>query len=351
MPNPIPSNTTTDEQPDYERGLFLSEKMGLEFNSVGRSGIITQLIVSQGFAMLFLIPIILFFGIRNLLGGSILVASLAAGGTGAALITLGIIALLRVKGSHSPGIYLKSSTDTRYRIRAIIPPRRPSYGFRQWAEVTLHVKPKEQTTADTVTPDALDAEHGGFEPLIIRPWFGIARPKAYWLAAIICGIISAAFLLFLMQYIFGGWGGMLKDAGFLGYAGIGFTMVAGALGAELLYPIYIRVVPGQLDVFRYQFLGSGKPEVKTYDLRTIGICVDFGSFSIALEPPRVIGEPIPEFVAAKRWPHTKVHPEGHTPDYFSLALSPGRMLNCQRLVQAARTTEPTPQLPIDKLLG
>lgn len=128
-------------------------------------------------------------------------------------------------------------------------------------------------------------------------------------------------------------------------------MVSGALGAELIFPVYIRIVPGRLDIFRYGFLGSGKPSVETYDLRSIGLCVDFGSFSVALEPARTPGEPIPEFVAANRWPHAKTHPEGHAPDYFTLALSPGRLENCQRLIQAARTDEPTPDLPDDELLG
>ncbi|MCA9303230.1 MAG: hypothetical protein KC996_03820 [Phycisphaerales bacterium] len=340
-----------EPEPDFARGLYLSEKMGHEFSAVGKSSMLAQTILSQGFAILFIIPIALFYGIRNLLGGSILLAGLAAGVVGATLIILGIIAMARVRGGNNPGTSLKAATDSRYRIRAIIPKRRQNQGFRQWAEVTLHVKPKEPEEIQQLDVDDLDAERGGFEPIIVRPWFGIERRKRFWYATLVCGLIGVSILLFLMQFVFGGWSAMMKSGGFMTYAAFGFAMVSGAIGAELIYPVYIRIVPGRLDIFRYGFLGSGKPEVQTYDLRTIGLCVDFGTFTVALERPRPPGEPLPEFVASKRWPYAKIHPDGHTPDYFTLALSPGRMEHCQKLIQAARTTEPTPDLPDDELLG
>lgn len=336
---------------DFQRGLFLSEKMGQEFNGIGRSGVIAQLIISQGFAVLFLVPVVLFYIVRNLLKGPFWIAITIAAVAGATLIIGGIIAMVRINGTGSSSFNIRSTTDSRYRIRAIVPKRRQSYGFRQWAEVTLNVKPKEPEPEKIVEPQNLDAERGGFEPIILRPWFGISRPRAFWWTAIVCGIVGVSTLLYLLHFIVGGWSTMFQNTGFLAYAATGFAMVSGALGAELIFPVYIRVVPGRLDIFRYGFLGSGKPQVETYDLRTIGLCVDFGSYSVALEPARPPGEPLPEFVAAKRWPHAKTHPDGHSPDYFTLALCPGRLEYCQRIIQAARTDEATPDLPDDELLG
>ncbi|MBL4591802.1 MAG: hypothetical protein JKY96_07570 [Phycisphaerales bacterium] len=153
------------------------------------------------------------------------------------------------------------------------------------------------------------------------------------------------------QFLFGGWGPLLQNSGGFGYGGVGFALFCGAIIAEFCFPVYIRLAPGQLDIFRYDFLGSGKPAVKTYDLRTIGLCVDLGGYTVALEPPRPPGEPIPEFVPGKKITHLKTHPEGHVPDYFNLALTKNRTQLCQQIVQAARTDQPTPPLPKDQLVG
>lgn len=350
----LPNTSATpaaEPTPDYERGLFLSSKVGHEFNAISRSGILAQMVLSQGFAVLFIIPIVLFYCVRNLLGGPFYLAITIAGIAGVAIITGGIIAMVRIGGNGNAGLGIKGSTDSRYRIRASIPKRRQNPGFRQWAEVTLNVKPKEPEEIEHLDADDLEAERGGFEPIIVRPWFGIRRGSHYAVAVVICGIVGVVTLLYLMQFLVGGWGEMFKSSGLLMYAAFGFGLISGGLCAELIYPIYIRIVPGRLDVFRYGFLGSGKPEVKAYDLRTIGLCVDFGSFSVALEPPRPPGEPLPDLITMKKWPNHKVFPEEYRPDYFTLALSPGRMEHCQRLIQAARTTEPTPDLPDDELIG
>ncbi len=342
-----------EDQPDFDRGLFVCEKPGLEFSSAERSGLLVQLVTTQAFATLFLIPAAVFFILRNLAGASTLLTILATVLVAIPLLILGIITLTRLNtNTKKTGAYLKSETDSRYRIRAVIPSKRQSTGVRQWAEATLGTKPPEYTPP--LSPDELGFIQGGFEPLIIRPWFGVKHAKAYQRTAIICGITCVGALLYIFQLFSGGWGPMFQTMGFLGYAAAGFAMLSGVVCAELIFPTYIRLAPGRLDIFRYGFLGSGQPEVTTYDLRRIGLCVDFGSFTIALEPPRPPGEPLPEFVVRKNsgvHAKIKVHPEGHTPDYFCLALTPNRIEHCQRLIQAARTNEPTPDLPDNQLLG
>lgn len=38
--------------------------------------------------------------------------------------------------------------------------------------------------------------------------------------------------------------------------------------ATFIYPAYVRVVPGRMDVFRYPMFGRGRPEVESVDLRS-----------------------------------------------------------------------------------
>jgi hypothetical protein len=129
-------------------------------------------------------------------------------------------------------------------------------------------------------------------------------------------------------------------------------VMGSALGlAEFLWPVYLRLAPGRLDLFRYGALGRGDPRVTSYDLRRVGVCVNFAQCTIAIEPPREPGVPAPALVLAKKWPHFQQHPPGSVPDYLCVALCPGRTEFCQRLIQAARTDEPTPPLPDDRLLG
>ena len=136
---------------------------------------------------------------------------------------------------------------------------------------------------------------------------------------------------------------------FLGYPAMGLIMVGGIVAAELMWPVYVRLVPGQLDVFRYGFLGSGKPVVESFDLRKVGVCVDFGGYVIGIEPERAVGEPMPELVQKKRWPNGQAFPEGYQPMYFIVGLLRSRREFAQRLVQAARTDGPTPPVSMERL--
>lgn len=228
----------TSETPDYALGLFVCAKPGHEFASVGSSGVLVSLIATQGFAMLFLIPVVGFFALRNLAGASALVAGIGAG------VLMGLLSLL-----------------------------------------------------------------------------------------------------------LGGWGGVLKATGFMGYALTGAGMVGGLVSAELIWPVYLRIVPGRLDIFRYGFLGSGKPEVETHDLKVQGVCMDFGTYTMALEPERPVGERLPKLERGKRWPYGQVLPSDFQPRYLCLALVVGRLEIAQRVIQAARTDEATPVVSETELMG
>lgn len=339
------------ETPDYARGLFVCEKPGHEFASVGSSGALVSLIATQGFAMLFLVPIVVFFSLRNLMGASTLVAGLAAGVLGAIIMGGGLVLLVRVSGTrYKQGTYLKSETDSRYRVRAVIPKRRQTGKVMRWAEAAVHGEVRDGAER-VVEASELEYVRGGFDPIIVRPWFGLRRDRRFWATATVMGFVSAGLLLQMLSLLMGGWSGVLKSSGLMGYAMTGAGMVGGLVCAELIWPVYLRLVPGRLDVFRYGFLGSGDAAVETHDLRAEGVCVDFGTYTMALEPARPVGEPLPKLEQSKRWPHGQVLPADYQPRYVSLALVPGRREIAQRLIQAARTDEPTPAVSETELMG
>ncbi len=326
-------------------------KPGHEFASVGSSGVLVSLIATQGFAMLFLIPVVGFFALRNLAGASALVAGIGAGVLGLPILVGGIWLLRRVSAAgYKQGSYLTDETDSRFRVRAVIPKRRQTTRLMRWAELAVRGEAREES-GTLVDAASLGSVRGGFDPIIVRPWFGCMRGRGYWATAVVMGFASAGLLLGLLSLLLGGWGGVFRATGFMGYALTGAGMVGGLVSAELIWPVYLRIVPGRLDIFRYGFLGSGKPEVETHDLKAQGVCMDFGTYTMALEPERPIGERLPKLERGKRWPYGQVLPSDFQPRYLCLAMVVGRLEIAQRVIQAARTDEATPLVSETELMG
>lgn len=337
------------EQPDFDRGLFVSDKVGHEFAAVGSSGVLVSLVMTHGFAMLFLIPVAAYFTLRNLAGASAWIAWLGSGLLGAAVMLVGFMLLRGLNQSnYKGGGFFRSESDSRYRVRAVIPPKRRSARVMRWVEACVHAEVLE---VEPVRADELEMVRGGFDPIVVRPWFGIKRGRAFWWTAVVCGLVCAAGLLQMMSMLMGGWGALVKNTGFMSYAVTGAGMVSGLVCAELIWPVYLRLVPGRLDLFRYGFLGSGEPEVETHDLRTQGVCMDFGSYTLAMEPQRPVGEPLPALVKGKRWPYGQTLPDGYMPRYVCVAMVVGRRELAQRVIQAARTDEATPVVSERELGG
>ncbi len=343
----------TEENADFERGLYVCEHPGHEFVNAGSSGTTMGLFCTQLFAMLFLIPAVGFFGMRNLAGASMWASALVTGVLLAVVLIAGIVMLRRinrVNQNKNAGTFYTNESDSRFRVRVVIPKKQQGAKIVEWAramsdEIASEVVGEE---AD-MTAEELEMIRGGFEPMIVRPWFGLKRDRFYWRTfAIMCVVVGFGAMVLLSQ-VLGNWKSIMQSFGFLTYAGMGLMMVGGVVSAELIWPTYLRLVPGQLDVFRFGFLGSGKPTVESFDLRSVGVCVDFGRHIAVIEPPRPIGEPLPKLVQAKRWPHAQAFPEDYTPIYIALTMTSSRRLFAQRLIQAARTDEPTPIVPMDRL--
>lgn len=344
----------TEENPDFGRGLYVCEQQGIEFSSMSSSGFAGSWVASQGFVVLIMFPVISYFVLRELTVVPIWITTMVTVGMSVAVAVGGTVVLRRVynsgRGRGSDGI-LKKQADSRYRVRAVIPKKRQASEMIHWAHLTTQSAKylEEREGYEGVSADELEAVRGGFEPMIIRPWFGIKRGRAYVWTAVVMGCVLVMGVLTGLGILFGGWRGVMDMTGLMGYALIAFGMVSGVCVSELIWPVYIRLVPGQLDIFRYGFLGSGEAEVESFDLRTVGVCVDFGGYIVAIEPAREVGEPLPAMVIGKRWPNHKVFPEGHEPMYLSALMVPGRREFAQRLIQAARTDEPTPPVSLTSL--
>lgn len=329
--------------------LHVSDRHGTEFASLRKAKLIAPTLSGQlvmavlGFAGLF------FLLLRHTLGlprVTALLITLPVGALGLVYV-LGLITRLsggRQLNKQAWSAFSKPTTDTRYRLRAVIPERRRSNTLERWALLASGTESEGQSLND----QELQAVEGGFEPLIIRPWLGIKRDANYR-KFLLLTMAMLAVIIFV-----GGWwvvGTALFANTFTIWGLIGIVVGGAAFLSEHAFPAYIRLAPGRLDIFRYRFLGRGEPIVTTHDLREVPLCVDFGSATIALEPPRASGVLAPDLVLSKTWPHFQEHIESAMPEYFSVALSTQREEFCRRLVQAARTTEPTPPLPSDRLLG
>jgi hypothetical protein len=112
-----------------------------------------------------------------------------------------------------------------------------------------------------------------------------------------------------------------------------FEVMAGvALGlciSSFVRPVYVRVAPGVLDVFMFGVLGSGTPRVERYDLRTARVTVDGDRRLVRIEDPTRAGA-------------------------RTVFLHVGRLLGGikpreRAVLMAARSTHPTPPMPMDAL--
>lgn len=336
-----------EENADFARGLFVCERIGIEFASAGSSGIMIPLIATQAFATMFFVPILGFFVLRNVFGVVPWVAGVLAGALSIVIVAIGLRLLMRVNmGQSKRGAILKNESDSRYRVRAIVPKKRQHSKLVDWA--SLASGGRSEGSGDW-SEDDLKMVRGGFEPVIVRPWFGIKRSRAYWWTFALMSVVVGLSAVYMLTFVFGGWKGLMQSFGLMGYALTGLAMVGGLACSELIWPVYVRLVPGQLDIFRYGFLGSGEAKVERFDLRKAGVCANFGGYVIAIEPEREVGTALPSLVASKRWPHAMVFPDSYQPMYFSVGAVPTRREFTQRLIQAARTDEPTPPVSMERL--
>lgn len=342
-PNPPPPGPDAD----FANDLFIADRPGTEFASIARARIL-----APGVGSMLFMPIVgLAAFAYPIATGPFRVppvpALIACAALGAVALVFAYANAVRAGRHKSPAWtpFSPQSTDTRYRLRAVIPKSQRTNALGRWAMRATGVREERFPGPGR----GLEPERGGFEPVILRPWLGITRQRGYRVVFYSTACTLGALLLAFAHFSLGSVLEPLR--GLRAWGVMALIAACSIVAAEFLYPVFVRLSPGRLDVFRYALFGRGPPEVTTYDLTTAGLCVNFQTATIAIEPPRPPGEPLPKLVLSNKWPHFQTHPQGTAPRYLSVALCPGRTEFCQRVIQAARTTEPTPPLPDDQLLG
>lgn len=327
---------------DFVRTLHIAHRSSKEFESLSRSGISAPVVVAMSFVPIVCLGIITHLALVRTFGVPIAISLPVCAALTLGTLMLAFAHLIR-PGEQWEDFFNQTRTDSRYRVRAVIPKNRRTRRLTEWAlQITGRTpRPMPESTSD------LNADPGGFEPVILRPWLGIGRSRAYWTTAALLATSTLAGLAF-MHWHHGTFASMLTSVRIWAYAGLIAGVALG--GAELLFPVYLRLSPGRLEVLRYPPFGR-TPSVTTYDLRAVGLCVDFSTAIAAVEPPRPPGTPVPPLVLSDRWPYHAQHPPEHRPFYVCVALCLERSEFCQRLVQAALAQTHAPPLPHDGLTG
>lgn len=237
-------------------------------------------------------------------------------GTGAMLWFLGVTALFvalgfgtriwrRLRSAYDEGMELTKlplSADGRGRVRCI---------GRQATVRRLGPIPEEP-----------------FEPVIVRVVVASKPSRAFVWTWVVSGVLAVVGVLAMFRYVLSGVGpGTSPWTSFM-YFYFAFGASAGSLIATFVFPTYLRITPGRLDVFKFPALGRGRPEVSTFDLKRLNVTLLLNQSSIVLESSPDAGM-----------------------QFVTFAASFDRLGTSRALLAAAVSPHPTPPLPDDTLLG
>jgi hypothetical protein len=125
-----------------------------------------------------------------------------------------------------------------------------------------------------------------FEPVIVRVVVASKPSRAFVWTWVVSGVLSLVGVVAMFKYGLSGLGPGASPLTSFMYFYFAFGASAGSLIATFVFPTYLRIAPGRLDVFRFPAMGRGRPEVSTFDLRRLKVTVMLGSSSIVLQPPR-----------------------------------------------------------------
>lgn len=334
-----------NQTPDFRREVSISDRAGAEFFGVklfNPSQMLVGFGPQIGIALVGVLYVVIGSFVALPMWGLYVVFPVG--------LIVGLLLLARFKPTRQPDHGLSSAfasgTDPRYRLRLVTPQLVDPSTAMPWLRPAL---------ANDTNPDEseLDYHAGGFEPIVVRAWLCVTRDRWYAITLVVALVLAAAIAWLFSRLLGAGNGPALALGVSLAFFGIVIVIaIIAMLAAEAVWPAYLRLAPGRLDVFRYPLFGRGRPSVKTYDLRRVGLCVHLGVWAVALEPERPFeGEGPPEMTRSKTWPYNKVRLPQHQPETLSLGLIPRRREFVCKLFQAARTDEPTPPLPEHELTG
>lgn len=199
-----------------------------------------------------------------------------------------------------------------------------------------------QAAVDRMRPIPLEP----FEPVIERVLVA-SRPDRSFLVAWAIG--SCLFMIGLLVVA------ELTGTGFrigpmslwsFGYFIFGLVLFGGCLFASAMYPTYLRIAPGRVDVLRFSFLGRRVRELERFDVGRDRVLVLLRAGAVIVEPlmPSAEGETdsTPSTAAEK--------PDRAGSRCIIFAGSMNRTELARDILAAAISPHPTPALPDDRLL-
>jgi hypothetical protein len=222
------------------------------------------------------------------------------GTLGALLLFVLLVGSARRRRHRAIWDYFPHTSDPRYRVRVI-------------------GRPDLLEALRRSPPDVLSS----FEPSVFRITCALESKKRRRIKlAFLCG--GASILLLVGQVLLTG-----DDSGAYFLFMIGCTI--GRFSRGFIWPTYLRLSPGRLDVLQYPFLGAGKPRIRSFDLHASRVALQIHGPLIVFPPGADDGELFP--AASSPW---------FTRD----------PLNFERTALAASlSTAPAPPLPDDALVG
>lgn len=117
-------------------------------------------------------------------------------------------------------------------------------------------------------------ENIAFEPMVYR---GVAALKLRLLERWAWGVVSVMCVVLL--YMLAWW---LSPRVANGYVVFVTAFAVGGIVTTCIWPTYFRLVPGRIDVLRYNTLGRNVMEVVKHDLRTSAVLVDLNQRCVFL---------------------------------------------------------------------
>ncbi len=213
---------------------------------------------------------------------------------------------------------------------------------REWRLPTIRAYPdrsarvraacfEEQADHVRAVDHAIDAS---FDPLILRIWLGFnyGREVSPLWGVIYCTLLGAFVLM--SKVTTGLW--WPPHSGFLIVMS---ALVVTQLSIAFIFPVYVRIVPGRADVFRYYPLRP-TPDVITHDLRRMTVQVDYRGNVVVLSVPANA-----ETMAQRK---ASGDPD---PIAFWAGLGPVGRERLDTVLRAALTETPTPPVSDTELNG
>lgn len=115
-----------------------------------------------------------------------------------------------------------------------------------------------------------------FEPYVVRCLGLVFVSRGSILCACIAGVLGGG-----LGYIFSRYANVISGVNEVIFCA-GMASFVGRLGMAVCFPLYLRVVPGRLEILQYHVFGSKPRIVVCVDTSIARMCFDFVSFRVSL---------------------------------------------------------------------